>query len=713
MTIIEAINRIACSVSVGYCMPFTPPLKEIELVALRHMRSVVEALECGVCRIIGRDRVVIPAILAIVIVDAGLQPVQIYLVVWSLDQQLRVIGSIVVVACEGDILAILVGVDDILLDGAVQLAEPTDLFEIGVAVGFQLIESARDEEAAKYGVGKESGKVKMAEQDNPYHGKSMYRNAEVYDYDFMVSLQPMEVHTMPSLASVKTGDRVDQKKAVSLGLKNAEEVGRVAENGSYAITNVYTGREIHLGQHGLEHSLGGNDVARLRTNARLSAIGGLIVQNAVPINGLTNKNRQANGTYALACLLKSGNRYVVAIVTVEEHSSTAVDIDYVDISHSISGRLVKNKEDSRSSTRETGYVLSEAPATTAFKVSIADFLEIVNETYRSILSADVLKHFGAERPADGYYSDRVLFSDRDTAPTFYSHMARVVDDVKQEKLGATSVVSMLRGKGVKAEEIKWSGIEAWLEGKKSVTKAELQEFIRGSMLQIEATLLDDATLSNGKLSMTKSDTRRLEEIDSQVSNIFDEVKSMWEETYGTEFPVTSPGNLVAAGIYSYTNAERARRLRVETDNLKEEARNILNRHNFFGHGDAAGVDNMLYAVVRFALSMPGVEDKTALSRKMHKYTEEFHNSRIANVITEKIAAVGYEGAGSAMILNFLIDSQTSMNSTLDMLSRKGVSFTKSELTAEPRRSGRTVLRLPEPAEAKRRCATRSKRSSVS
>lgn len=275
-------------------------------------------------------------------------------------------------------------------------------------------ESARDEEAAKYGVGKEIGKVKMSEQDNPYHGKSLYRNAEVYDYDFMVSLQPMEVHTMPSLASVKTGDRVDQKKAVSLGLKNAEEVGRVAENGSYAITNVYTGREIHLGQHGLEHSLGGNDVARLRTNARLSAIGGLIVQNAVPINGLTNKNRQANGTYALACLLKSGNRYVVAIVTVEEHSSTAVDIDYVDISHSISGRLVKNKEDSRSSTRETGYVLSEAPATTAFKVSIADFLEIVNETYRSILSADVLKHFGAERPADGYYSDRVLYSDRDS-----------------------------------------------------------------------------------------------------------------------------------------------------------------------------------------------------------------------------------------------------------------------------------------------------------
>lgn len=78
------------------------------------------------------------------------------------------------------------------------------------------------------------------------------------------------------------------------------------------------------------------------------------------------------------------------------------------------------------------------------------------------------------------------------APTFYSHMAKVVGDVKQTKLGAASVVPMLRGKGVKAEEIKWSGIEAWLEGKKSVTKVELQEFIAGSMLQIEESHNDNS-----------------------------------------------------------------------------------------------------------------------------------------------------------------------------------------------------------------------------
>ena len=77
------------------------------------------------------------------------------------------------------------------------------------------------------------------------------------------------------------------------------------------------------------------------------------------------------------------------------------------------------------------------------------------------------------------------FSDRNNyAPTFYSHMGKVVDDIKLEKMGSASILNHLKNRGVKAEEIKWSGIETFLEGKKSVTKAELQEFIAGSQLQI-------------------------------------------------------------------------------------------------------------------------------------------------------------------------------------------------------------------------------------
>lgn len=79
---------------------------------------------------------------------------------------------------------------------------------------------------------------------------------------------------------------------------------------------------------------------------------------------------------------------------------------------------------------------------------------------------------------------KAQYADTDYAPTFYSQMGKVVEGVKQEKLAANSVVNMLRGKGVKAEEIRWSGIVQFLEGKKSVTKQELLDFINNSMLQV-------------------------------------------------------------------------------------------------------------------------------------------------------------------------------------------------------------------------------------
>ncbi|MCQ2424863.1 MAG: hypothetical protein MJ070_01855 [Lachnospiraceae bacterium] len=39
-------------------------------------------------------------------------------------------------------------------------------------------------------------------------------------------------------------------------------------------------------------------------------------------------------------------------------------------------------------------------------------------------------------------------SDREKAPTFYSAMSRTIDAIKQDKIGASSVVPYLKGKGV-------------------------------------------------------------------------------------------------------------------------------------------------------------------------------------------------------------------------------------------------------------------------
>ena len=131
--------------------------------------------------------------------------------------------------------------------------------------------------------------------------------------------------------------------------------------------------------------------------------------------------------------------------------------------------------------------------------------------------------------------------DDDYAPTFYSQMEKVVSGMKQDKFGASSVVDMLRGRGVKAEEIKWSGIEAWLEGKKSVTKAELQEFIAGSMLQIEEEQSDPDSLA---LKYIGNNTYKLYGADGNVLDTFVFNKFMegyvsenTEEIYSTTYEI--------------------------------------------------------------------------------------------------------------------------------------------------------------------------------
>lgn len=82
------------------------------------------------------------------------------------------------------------------------------------------------------------------------------------------------------------------------------------------------------------------------------------------------------------------------------------------------------------------------------------------------------------------------------APEFYSKLQRTVEDWTNgkgqpmgSKMSAGQVLGWLKGKGVKAEEIRWSGIEPWLEGKKSVTRDELLQVMAENQIQIQTETL--------------------------------------------------------------------------------------------------------------------------------------------------------------------------------------------------------------------------------
>ncbi|MGI6726192.1 MAG: hypothetical protein ACOX62_08385 [Christensenellales bacterium] len=82
----------------------------------------------------------------------------------------------------------------------------------------------------------------------------------------------------------------------------------------------------------------------------------------------------------------------------------------------------------------------------------------------------------------------IRYSFRGYAPPMYSRLQMEIEALKDDaKLGADSVIAYLRKRGVKAEEIRWSGIQAFLQGKKSVTKAELMEFVQGNELRVDVS----------------------------------------------------------------------------------------------------------------------------------------------------------------------------------------------------------------------------------
>jgi len=111
-----------------------------------------------------------------------------------------------------------------------------------------------------------------------------------------------------------------------------------------------------------------------------------------------------------------------------------------------------------------------------------------------------------------------------TSPEFYSQLERTIEQYKGDKIGAASVESYLKGRGVKDEEIKWTGIRTFLEGKKSVSKEDLLQYIRDNSLKIE-----ESTLHNGMNHLNEF-TDELWELGVSVDDFLepmDDTFSLW------------------------------------------------------------------------------------------------------------------------------------------------------------------------------------------
>jgi hypothetical protein len=193
-------------------------------------------------------------------------------------------------------------------------------------------------------------------------------------------------------------------------------------------------------------------------------------------------------------------------------------------------------------------------------------------------------------------------------------MAKVVEGVKQDKLGAASVVPMLKGKGVKAEEIKWSGIETWLEGKKSVTKQEVLEFIRGNELQIEEIEKD------GREAEWAAED--LEAKDAAMKKAYaglEAFKAEWRKEFGRELEEDSPFRLLYGGIRDAISFEKTRATRRAIASAEDAAVQVLGKHDFLGYHDEDGAADLIKSAIGVVGMIPSEGAKVSADEVYLQY----------------------------------------------------------------------------------------------
>lgn len=401
-----------------------------------------------------------------------------------------------------------------------------------------------------------------ADQTNEaYKGINLAEDGTAYTYDFLTAQPDMNVTMLPEVDAVRgENNRVDTAKVVQQGMKNARAVG-TERDGKVYVQNRYTGRSLRIDANSIRHGLSG-DANRLLTNARLGAVIGDVVQNAVPVNALRNKAKGVTGTYAMAAYATdSRGREFAAVVTVEQRSGNVAGIEVYDVTHALSGR---QKRSERVGTKPQGVY----PSTNASsKITVADFLQIVNGTHQSILSQDVLEHFGETKNPGGYYTNQAKFTAaqqrfRDALPeraaeyvarTENTLVRRLADNLsvpetaKRETLRPIAdeiIYDVLRGGEMDSAKLNRLFEQAWDAGREADTEyyeqyKDVREKIRTQKLFISAKDRADIADFNMFRKQTMG-TLRLSSDGLPVDTFYQEMRDMAPELFPSS--ITAPSD---------------------------------------------------------------------------------------------------------------------------------------------------------------------------
>jgi len=141
--------------------------------------------------------------------------------------------------------------------------------------------------------------------------------------------------------------------------------------------------------------------------------------------------------------------------------------------------------------------------------------------------------------------------------TFYSKLAKTVQEAKQDTFAANGLVNFLLGRKVSKEEIEWMGIEQLVEGRKSIKKEELLGHLKDRDLKITEKVKTRETISPDEYEKTA-----LENLQNQFDIAMENLKNEWMNVFNEVLPDSLNG-MTLDRVYQNDYSEKIRKALID------------------------------------------------------------------------------------------------------------------------------------------------------
>jgi len=140
---------------------------------------------------------------------------------------------------------------------------------------------------------------------------------------------------------------------------------------------------------------------------------------------------------------------------------------------------------------------------------------------------------------------------------FYSRAQEFIDNLQQEKLTGPQLKGQMLNAGVKADELKWTGLDEFLEANPKLTKQEAMDFIDQNKVKLEEITYEGGTLNPDTYENFSNAgvIDDYDEINFQRERIDDEINS-GDDDY-LELALENRGYDVTSGVAAYKELMQA------------------------------------------------------------------------------------------------------------------------------------------------------------